>query len=158
MASASLPSYLQNKLPTIHCSVMFSSHWLLTFLATATVFVGLECSEEEKVSLYRSQLEKLPPVNYVTVRRLMGHLYHISLQCERNLMPVENLAAIWGPTLMHVEVPQHHVGSFFTFVSLVAPARLWWLDGKVDLVEPLNMDRTRLFIPRFKLWPVLLYN
>ncbi|XP_054275592.1 arf-GAP with Rho-GAP domain, ANK repeat and PH domain-containing protein 3-like isoform X2 [Macrosteles quadrilineatus] len=64
---------------------------------------GLECSEEEKVSLYRSQLEKLPPVNYVTVRRLMGHLYHISLQCERNLMPVENLAAIWGPTLMHVE-------------------------------------------------------
>uniref|UniRef100_A0A1B6MF42 Arf-GAP with Rho-GAP domain, ANK repeat and PH domain-containing protein 2 n=1 Tax=Graphocephala atropunctata TaxID=36148 RepID=A0A1B6MF42_9HEMI len=63
----------------------------------------LECVEEEKVSLYRSLLEKLPPVNYVTTRRLMGHLHHIHQQCERNLMPVENLSAIWGPTLMHVE-------------------------------------------------------
>uniref|UniRef100_A0A1B6IHX6 Arf-GAP with Rho-GAP domain, ANK repeat and PH domain-containing protein 2 n=1 Tax=Homalodisca liturata TaxID=320908 RepID=A0A1B6IHX6_9HEMI len=63
----------------------------------------LECNEEEKVSMYRSLLEQLPPVNYVTTRRLMGHLHHIHQQCERNLMPVENLAAIWGPTLMHVE-------------------------------------------------------
>lgn len=58
------------------------------------------------MALYRSQLEKLPPVNYVSTRRLMGHLHHISQNCEHNLMPVENLAAIWGPTLMHVDVSE----------------------------------------------------
>lgn len=64
---------------------------------------GVSCTEEEKISLYRSLLEQLPPVNFVTTRRLMGHLYFIHQQRERNLMPVDNLAAIWGPTLMHVE-------------------------------------------------------
>lgn len=64
----------------------------------------MSCTEEEKISLYRSLLEQLPPVNFVTTRRLMGHLYFIHQQRERNLMPVDNLAAIWGPTLMHVEV------------------------------------------------------
>jgi hypothetical protein len=34
----------------------------------------------------------------------MGHLNFIHEQHDKNLMPVENLAAIWGPTLMHVEV------------------------------------------------------
>ncbi|KAG8225490.1 hypothetical protein J437_LFUL009483 [Ladona fulva] len=32
-----------------------------------------------------------------------AHLSYVHGQRERNLMPVENLAAIWGPTLMHVE-------------------------------------------------------
>lgn len=64
----------------------------------------MSCTEEEKISLYRSLLEQLPPVNFVTTRRLMGHLYFIHQQRERNLMSVDNLAAIWGPTLMHVEV------------------------------------------------------
>lgn len=64
---------------------------------------GVSCTDEEKISLYRSLLEQLPPVNFVTTRRLMGHLYFIHQQRERNLMPVDNLAAIWGPTLMHVE-------------------------------------------------------
>ena len=54
--------------------------------------------------MYRSLLEKLAPVNYVTTRRLISHLHSIHLQQERNLMPADNLAAIWGPTLMHVEV------------------------------------------------------
>lgn len=56
------------------------------------------------MSLYRSILEQLEPINYVTVRKLIGHLYYVQLECEKNLMTAENLAAIWGPTLMHGEV------------------------------------------------------
>lgn len=62
------------------------------------------CIEDEKVILYRSLLERLPAINYVTVRTLLSHLYYIQLQSDKNLMTVQNLAAIWGPTLMHIEV------------------------------------------------------
>lgn len=68
------------------------------------MFAAIKCSEEDKLLMYRNLLEQLKPVNYVTVRKLIGHLYFIHQQHEKNLMPVENLAAIWGPTLMHVEV------------------------------------------------------
>ncbi|XP_026806441.1 arf-GAP with Rho-GAP domain, ANK repeat and PH domain-containing protein 2 [Rhopalosiphum maidis] len=65
--------------------------------------VKCNCSEDEKVILYRSLLERLPAINYVTVRKLLSHLYYIQLQNEKNLMTVQNLASIWGPTLMHIE-------------------------------------------------------
>jgi len=57
----------------------------------------------DKIVHYRRLLEQLPPINYLTTRKLMGHLNFIHEQHDKNLMPVENLAAIWGPTLMHVE-------------------------------------------------------
>lgn len=62
------------------------------------------CSEDEKVILYRSLLERLDAINFVTVRTLLSHLYYIQLQSDKNLMTVQNLASIWGPTLMHIEV------------------------------------------------------
>jgi len=58
----------------------------------------------DKTLHYRRVLEQLPPINYLTTRKLIGHLRFIHEQHDRNLMPVENLAALWGPTLMHVEV------------------------------------------------------
>lgn len=59
---------------------------------------------DEKVIRYRSILERLPDINYVTVRKLLSHLYYIQLQNKKNLMTAENLSSIWGPTLMHIEV------------------------------------------------------
>jgi hypothetical protein len=61
----------------------------------------------DKTVHYRRVLEQLPPINYLTTRKLIAHLHFIHEQHERNLMPVENLAAIWGPTLMHMEVLVH---------------------------------------------------
>ncbi|PSN41421.1 hypothetical protein C0J52_16872 [Blattella germanica] len=60
-------------------------------------------SGPDRVRHYKSALERLPHINYVTTRKLIGHLHFIHQQHEKNLMPVENLAAIWGPTLLHVE-------------------------------------------------------
>lgn len=76
---------------------------LHTLLCNAT---KCNCSEDEKVILYRTILERLPAINYVTVRKLLSHLYYIQLQSDKNLMTVLNLASIWGPTLMHVDVCQ----------------------------------------------------
>lgn len=74
---------------------------LHTHLCNAT---KCDCLEEEKVILYQSLLERLPAINFVTVRTLLNHLYYIQLCSDKNLMTVQNLAAVWGPTLMHVEV------------------------------------------------------
>lgn len=62
-----------------------------------------KCTVNEKISMFRNILDKLPRINYVTLRRLIGHLSFIHEQAEKNKMPVDNLAAIWAPTLMHVE-------------------------------------------------------
>lgn len=59
--------------------------------------------KESRIALYRRALEQLPPVNFLTTRKLIAHLHSIHEQREKNRMPVENLAAIWGPTLMHIE-------------------------------------------------------
>ncbi|GLH01058.1 GTPase-activating protein CdGAPr [Gryllus bimaculatus] len=62
--------------------------------------------KEDKVALYRRTLEQLPPVNYLTTRKLISHLHSIHEQREKNRMPLDNLAAIWGPTLMHIETSE----------------------------------------------------
>ncbi|CAG2055121.1 unnamed protein product [Timema podura] len=64
-------------------------------------------SHRDLLVQYRRALEQLPPINFVTARKLIGHLYFIHEQHEKNLMPVDNLAAIWGPTLMHLECDEY---------------------------------------------------
>lgn len=67
-------------------------------------YIGAKCENGEKEKVYRSYLEKLPQINFVTLRKLIGHLHFLDGLSDKNKMPVENLAAIWAPTLMHVEV------------------------------------------------------
>lgn len=58
---------------------------------------------QDKLNKYNEVLKKLPEINHITARRLIGHLYFIDKQKDKNLMTVDNLAAIWGPTLMQVQ-------------------------------------------------------
>ncbi|XP_011154145.1 uncharacterized protein LOC105191995 [Harpegnathos saltator] len=58
-------------------------------------------SEENRVATYRKLLSVLNPVTSATLRRILAHLHGLSQQSARNLMTVENLSAVWGPTLMH---------------------------------------------------------
>ncbi|KAJ1523578.1 hypothetical protein ONE63_001425 [Megalurothrips usitatus] len=62
-----------------------------------------EQDENKRLEKYSSLLAELPPVNAITLRCLLAHLHFIHEESKDNLMPVDNLAAIWGPTLMHVE-------------------------------------------------------
>ncbi|KAH0535313.1 arf-GAP with Rho-GAP domain, ANK repeat and PH domain-containing protein 1 isoform X1 [Cotesia glomerata] len=57
---------------------------------------------DERSNKYRSIL--MPVLNEVskkTLRRILAHLHCLSQQSSRNLMTVENISAVWGPTLMH---------------------------------------------------------
>lgn len=54
--------------------------------------------------MYRAVFDQFPTVSYQTARRLFGHLYFITTQSGKNRMTTDNLAAVWGPTLMHYEV------------------------------------------------------
>lgn len=45
-------------------------------------------------------INSLPDPNYATLRALMLHLYRIEANREVNLMKSQNLAVIFGPTLM----------------------------------------------------------
>ena len=56
-----------------------------------------------KLGEYRKLLLRLPEINYKTLRRLIVHLRAISEQSQHNLMPVSNLAALWGPTILTVD-------------------------------------------------------
>ncbi|XP_032673778.1 arf-GAP with Rho-GAP domain, ANK repeat and PH domain-containing protein 1 [Odontomachus brunneus] len=58
-------------------------------------------SEENRVATYQKLLSILNPVTSATLRRILAHLHGLSQQSARNLMTVENLSAVWGPTLMH---------------------------------------------------------
>ncbi|XP_011866425.1 PREDICTED: uncharacterized protein LOC105561237 isoform X3 [Vollenhovia emeryi] len=58
-------------------------------------------SEENRVATYQKLLSTLTPITSATLRRILAHLHGLSQQSARNLMTVENLSAVWGPTLMH---------------------------------------------------------
>ena len=53
-----------------------------------------------KLQLYKQLLSELPQINYLTLRRLVVHLRTVSEQKSHNLMPVSNLATLWGPTIL----------------------------------------------------------
>lgn len=59
---------------------------------------------DDQIRMYKAALDNLSPISHKCARKLLGHLHFISTQSERNLMTIENLAAIWGPTLMNYEV------------------------------------------------------
>ena len=53
-----------------------------------------------KLQLYKKLLSELPQINYLTLRRLVVHLRTVSEQKSHNLMPISNLATLWGPTIL----------------------------------------------------------
>jgi len=56
---------------------------------------------------YEELLDALPAINRNILKKLICHLYAVHELHEKNLMPLNNLSPIWGPTLMNVEVCIH---------------------------------------------------
>lgn len=57
-------------------------------------------NEQEKVKCYQELLERLPSVEYQTLKKIVGHLHFIESQKIRNKMNIDNLSMVWGPTLI----------------------------------------------------------
>jgi len=114
-----------------------------SFLKTARIE-----NQDEKLDKYRELLNKLPTINYNTLRRLMGHLHIVADQCEKNLMPVYNLAPLWGPNMLTVDGQEasqfaqtsgemevfHAVGNISTLVCADLITNYPWLFN-VDNIE-----------------------
>ena len=75
--------------------------------------------ENQKLKLYRQLLSEIPKLNYLTLRRLILHLRTVSEQHEHNRMPVSNLAALWGPTILTTDVMRDECASDWTSESNV---------------------------------------
>lgn len=58
-------------------------------------------TQAEKIEAYKELLSRLPVVEYQTLKKLLGHLHFIQSQKDFNKMKAENLAMVFGPTLMH---------------------------------------------------------
>lgn len=78
------------------------SHWI----------DGLSLEHDHQLKLYKHLIECLPKVNRQTLRKVLGHLHAVQNKCEKNLMSISNLAALWGPTLMTVESDRDHSSNF----------------------------------------------
>lgn len=58
-------------------------------------------SDDEKVTTYGNLLTNLDTVTTATLHRILEHLHCITQKSSKNLMTIDNISAIWGPTLMH---------------------------------------------------------
>lgn len=63
---------------------------------------------DEKMHAYRELLKRLPTVENRTLKKLLGHLHFIQTQSAVNKMKVENLAMVFGPTLMQPNNSENH--------------------------------------------------
>lgn len=73
---------------------------LMGKLAVSFLSVSEMKSFTEKIQAYRELLQRLPTVEYQTLKKLLGHLHFIQAQRDINKMKAENLAMVFGPTLM----------------------------------------------------------
>lgn len=77
---------------------------LLGKYSASFVAVAAMKSKTEKIAAYKELLQRLPSIEYHTLRKLIGHLNFIQSQKIRNKMSVDNLAIVWGPTLLDNKV------------------------------------------------------
>ncbi|XP_058127167.1 uncharacterized protein LOC131290618 [Anopheles ziemanni] len=72
-----------------------------SYAASFVAIGSLSCGDLQlKVDSYRQLLERLPRIEYCTLKKLIGHLAFIASLEKHNRMGVPNLAMIWGSTLL----------------------------------------------------------
>lgn len=82
---------------------------LMGKLAVSFLSVSEMKSQSDKLQAYKELLLRLPSVEYQTLKKLLGHLHFIQTQKDVNKMKAENLALVFGPTLMQ---PQNNENQY----------------------------------------------
>ncbi|XP_014680656.1 PREDICTED: beta-chimaerin-like isoform X2 [Priapulus caudatus] len=73
---------------------------IITFDTYDTFIQAAKESEDLQLEGIKDGISKLPPAHYQTLKNLIQHLYRVSQLSHKNLMTMENLAMVFGPTLM----------------------------------------------------------
>uniref|UniRef100_A0A915I400 Rho-GAP domain-containing protein n=1 Tax=Romanomermis culicivorax TaxID=13658 RepID=A0A915I400_ROMCU len=68
-------------------------------------FIEASCVQEAGTRHLQCKLllRQLPLINYRTLRKILSHLKYVADNCQTNMMNVQNLSAIFGPTLFTVD-------------------------------------------------------
>jgi hypothetical protein len=74
-------------------------------LRTRWIEAASSADEGVKCQFYKYVLGELPPINYSTLKRIITHLARVAEFESVNKMSVINLASIFGPVLMNVDMP-----------------------------------------------------
>lgn len=67
----------------------------------------LECvdiEDDERASKFRELFEQLPPLNKEVLKYLFPLLRDVAKHCDKNLMTVDNISTIFGPTLLRFQI------------------------------------------------------
>lgn len=83
--------------------IYFSISFSMLFKTFVPCYTEMR-TKAEKIKAYKELLARLPTIEYHTLKKLIGHLHFIQSQKIRNKMGVDNLAIIWGPTLLQDKV------------------------------------------------------
>ncbi|XP_050076015.1 uncharacterized protein LOC126563382 [Anopheles maculipalpis] len=78
----------------------FFGSYAASFVAIGTLSGGAQDGHQLKLDSYRQLLERLPRIEYCTLKKLLGHLAFIASLEQHNRMGVPNLAMIWGSVLL----------------------------------------------------------
>ncbi|RXW13226.1 hypothetical protein EST38_g12624 [Candolleomyces aberdarensis] len=73
----------------------------------------------------------LPDEHYFTLMKLMVHLHHVRLRCEKNRMTSRNLGVVFGPTLMRSRDP----GAEFSDMAGKALFIEWLIDSAPEVFK-----------------------
>nr|XP_040224826.2 uncharacterized protein LOC120950661 [Anopheles coluzzii]XP_040224835.2 uncharacterized protein LOC120950661 [Anopheles coluzzii]XP_040224845.2 uncharacterized protein LOC120950661 [Anopheles coluzzii]XP_040224853.2 uncharacterized protein LOC120950661 [Anopheles coluzzii] len=77
----------------------FFGSYAASFVAIGSLS-GSADGQQLKIESYRQLLERLPRLEYCTLKKLLGHLAFIASLEAHNRMGVPNLAMIWGSVLL----------------------------------------------------------
>ncbi|XP_055841106.1 uncharacterized protein LOC129908551 [Episyrphus balteatus] len=75
---------------------------------TSESFIAITAldSVQTKIESYKELLSRLHVIERETLKKIIGHLAFINSQKQKNKMGVNNLAMIWGPTLLQNAVEE----------------------------------------------------
>ncbi|KAJ2918598.1 hypothetical protein MD484_g1879, partial [Candolleomyces efflorescens] len=76
-------------------------------------------------------VHNLPDEHYYTLMKLMVHLHHVRLRCEKNRMTSRNLGVVFGPTLMRSRDP----GAEFSDMAGKALFIEWLIDNAPEVFK-----------------------
>lgn len=82
------------------------------------IAVGQIVCMEEKVKGLKELVQQLPDVNRATLGFLIRHFQYVS-SCSRSMMPLANMARVFGPILFGSSVPNVRINNQEEYFQLV---------------------------------------
>ncbi|KAJ3663437.1 hypothetical protein Zmor_007698 [Zophobas morio] len=108
--------------------------------------VSMVKNKEERIRMYKASLDQLPPISYKTAKKLFSHLHFIASQSNKNLMTAENLAAVWGPSLMHQEEKDNSVSNSKHLQNVIVVKQLLEMYRDIFPEDPTEIEKEKIML------------